>query len=54
MTSGGMEFYPLTPGILTYDLSGLPLVFIGTALFMFGKISVVPREIEGGEVVVCV
>lgn len=35
---GGKEFYPLTPGILTCDLSGLPLVFIGTVLFMLGSV----------------
>lgn len=42
----GKEFYPLTPEILTSDLSGLPPVFIGTTLFMFGRICVVP-QIEG-------
>lgn len=43
---GGKEFYPLAPGILTCDLSGLPPVFIGTILFMFGTICVV-LQIEG-------
>lgn len=43
MASGGKDFYPLNPGILTCDLSGLPLVFIGTELFMFGRTCVVPQ-----------
>lgn len=43
VASGGKEFYPLNPGILTCDLSGLPPVFIGTKLFMFGSICVVPQ-----------
>ncbi len=45
-TSGRKEFYPLTPEKLTCDLSGLPPVFIGSALFMFGRIRVV-TQIEG-------
>lgn len=43
VASGGKDFYPLNPGILTYDLSRLPPVFIGTELFMFGRICVVPQ-----------
>lgn len=43
MASGGKEFHPLNPGILTCDLSGLPPVLISTKLFMFGRIYVVPQ-----------
>ena len=35
---GEWRFNPLTPGILTCDLSGLPPVFIGNGLFTFGRI----------------
>lgn len=42
----GKGLLPSDSWILTCDLSGLPLVFIGTALFIFGTICILP-EIEG-------